>query len=43
MAGGERIKTIEYTDDRTVLAETEEEVQYMIQSVLIVGKEFRKN
>lgn len=34
------MKTIKYADDQTVLAESEEGLQCMIQSIVRVGKEF---
>lgn len=36
----ERIKAIKYADDQTVSAESEEELQCVIQSTVGVGKDF---
>lgn len=41
--GGERITTIKYADDQAVLAETEGELQCMMESIVRVGKEFGVN
>ena len=41
--GGERMKTIKYADDQAVLAETEEELQRMMENIARVGEEFGMN
>ena len=38
--GGERIKTITHADDQPELVESEKELQFMMENIVRVGKEY---